>query len=61
MEVVIENVLFRGSRPGYPSKIVESSVVDEWIKDAKNSNVETILCLLDDKQLEFYKQNLLKQ
>ncbi|NCC50049.1 MAG: hypothetical protein EOM20_02415 [Spartobacteria bacterium] len=54
MKTVIANVLYRSSRPGYPSKQVDMPAVDHWIAQAKELGVSTIICLLDDRQLGFY-------
>jgi len=48
--------LVRSSRPGYGSENVTKAEVDEWITQAKEYKVATIICLLDDRQLAFYNQ-----
>jgi len=54
--VVVPEMLLRGCRPGYPSKDVDAKTVDAWIAEANEAKVRTILCLLDDAQLEYYRQ-----
>ena len=59
MTTVIPNVLMRSWRPGrYPdnSKDVDVATVDAWIREAREAGVRTILCLLDEKQLGYYRQ-----
>jgi hypothetical protein len=53
--VVIPNVLLRGQRPGYPDKDGDATTVAAWIADANQAEAQTILCLLDDAQLAYYR------
>ena len=58
---VIKQQLARGRRPGVEGKRgrqVAKSVVDNWIKEAKEQRVRSILILLDQRQLRFYDENL---
>ena len=52
---VIPGILFRSGRPGYPSKSVAEAEVAEWCARVKHHGIQTILCLLDDEQLPYYK------
>ena len=55
---VIEKQLARGRRPGVEGKRgsqVAKSVVDSWIKEAKQLGVRSAVVLLDQRQLRFYK------
>jgi protein-tyrosine phosphatase len=55
MEWVIEKHLARTSRPGYPMKHgIEFEQVEEWISEAREIGIKTIICLLADQQLAFY-------
>jgi hypothetical protein len=53
---VVPTVLLRACRPGYPNKAVDAETVDAWIAEANDAKIRTILCLLDDAQLEYYLQ-----
>lgn len=56
---VIPDVLLRSGRPGrFPDncKDVDPGMVDAWIRDAQGAGVRTILCLLDDTQLAYYRR-----
>ena len=55
IQIVIPKILFRSSRPGYPDNNVTRKTVDDWIKEAKENNVRTILCMLADK-LSYYEK-----
>ena len=55
----IKGKLARGRRPGVEGKRgsqVLKSVVDAWIKEAKDNGVRSIICLLDQRQLRFYEK-----
>ena len=52
--MIIPGVLMSSSRPGFPSKDVDIATVEAWIDRVKKDKVRTVLCLLDDKQLDFY-------
>jgi len=56
IKIVEPEILFRSCRPGYPNRNVNSEEVDDWIKEAKENNVRTILCLLAG-QLSYYEQS----
>jgi protein tyrosine phosphatase len=56
---VIERQLARGRRPGVEGKRgsqVAKSVVDSWIKEAKEKGVRSIIVLLDGRELRFYEK-----
>lgn len=55
MREVIPGILFRSSRPGYPSRFVAEAEVAEWVARAKSHRIQAIICLLDDEQLPYYK------
>ena len=55
---VIEQQLARGRRPGVERKRggqVAKCVVDNWIKEAKEQGVRSVIVLLDERQLRFYE------
>jgi len=55
----IEVHLARGRRPGVEMKRgsqVPKSVVDAWIKEAREAGIRSIICLLDERQLRFYEK-----
>lgn len=59
MQWSIRGQLARGRRPGVEGKRgsqVPKSVVDAWIKDAKEAGIRSIICLLDKRQLRFYEK-----
>jgi hypothetical protein len=51
---IIESILARSSRPGYPSESVQLKEVDTWIKQIKAMDIKSIICLLTDDQLTYY-------
>ena len=53
---VSENHLARASRPAYPNKDVLSKDVQGWINKVKSMHVRSIICLLKEDQLNFYRQ-----
>lgn len=55
IQTVVPDVLLRSSRPGWSSKDVDVKIVENWIAEAKEWNIRTILCLLGE-QLSYYKQ-----
>ena len=56
----IENSLLRGRRPGVElqrGSQVPKSVVDRWIKTAREEfGIKSVICLLDEHQLRFYEK-----
>jgi protein tyrosine phosphatase len=55
---VIKQQLARGRRPGVERKRgsqIAKSVVDNWIKEAKEQGVRSVIVLLDERQLRFYE------
>jgi hypothetical protein len=56
---VTQQQLARGRRPGIEGERgsqVSKSVVDNWIKEAKEQGVRSIIVLLDERQLRFYEK-----
>jgi hypothetical protein len=54
----LKRQLARGRRPGVELKRgsqVPKSVVDAWIKEAKEAGIRSVICLLDERQLRFYE------
>ena len=51
---VIEDILARSGRPGYPSQNVQLNEVDTWLKKISAMRIKTIICLLANKQLSYY-------
>jgi protein-tyrosine phosphatase len=51
----VDDILARSSRPGYPSHHVNQDAVDAWLADVKGMGVASILCLLSDKQIGYYR------
>ena len=55
MEWAIEGELARGCRPGYPDKCeITQDTVDDWINEARNICIKSIICFLDKDQLCYY-------
>jgi len=52
---VIPRELYKSSRPGYDGKCVSETAVAEWCARANGHRIQTIMCLLDDEQLAYYK------
>jgi protein tyrosine phosphatase (PTP) superfamily phosphohydrolase (DUF442 family) len=55
----IKGFLSRGRRPGVELKRgsqVPKSLVDAWIREAKEAGIRSIICLLDERQLRFYEK-----
>ena len=58
IEWVIPGRLARSGRPGYRGQgggQVPQSDVEAWLADAKTLGIRSILCLLDENQLDFYR------
>jgi protein-tyrosine phosphatase len=53
---VIREKLARSSRPGYPAESVGRRTVDRWIDEVQVEEVKSIICLLSDDQLPYYKE-----
>lgn len=52
----IPDLLFATSRPGYDygsNGQVSPEVVFQWIAEAKSSGAKSIICLLNDQELNF--------
>ncbi len=54
MEWVIEKILARSSRPGYPEHAVSRDAVKEDVEAWRDAGIRSIICLLDDRQLAYY-------
>jgi protein-tyrosine phosphatase len=50
----LPEIVFKSSRPGYPSKEAGETVVNDWLNRVKRAGIGTILCLLDEVQLGYY-------
>jgi len=58
IEWVIAGRLARSARPGYPGqgrRAVAPAEVEAWLAEAKALGIRSILCLLDQDQLEPYR------
>ena len=51
---VIDGILAKSSRPGYRSENVSIDTVDAWIEKVKNMEINSIICFLAERQLDFY-------
>lgn len=54
-----EHIVFGAQRPGYPSKSVGMNDVRNWISFIKKKGIKRICCLLPQKQLNYYEQDLI--
>lgn len=55
---VVQGVLARSHRPGYCGEAggaVDIEDVDRWLDEARHMGVRSILCLLADEQLAYYR------
>lgn len=55
MNSVIPNQLARSCRPGYPSKQVPAADVETTVAEWQSAGIRSVICLLDDVQLAYYK------
>ena len=53
---VVRGFLARSSRPGYPSQDVETGAVDSWLENVAAMGIKSIICLLDEVQLGYYRR-----
>jgi protein-tyrosine phosphatase len=53
--------VFGSERPGYPSKVVSSLELNQWLSFMDDQGIERICCLLDEEQLGFYSDSPLLQ
>lgn len=56
---VVEGALARGRRPGYSGergRAVPQNEVDDWIAEARDFGIKSIICLLGPDQLHLYDQ-----
>lgn len=51
---VIPQKLARASRPGFPANEVAAQEVDSWISRAKWLGIRSVICFLNDEEIEFY-------
>jgi protein-tyrosine phosphatase len=51
---VIDGILAKSSRPGHRSENVSIDTVESWIEKAKNMEINSIICFLAERQLDFY-------
>lgn len=51
---VIDGILAKSSRPGHRSENVSIDTVESWIEKVKNMGINSIICFLAERQLDFY-------
>jgi len=56
-----ERYIFGSERPGYGSKNVSASEIEEWLFFMNGQGIQRVCCLLDGEQLGFYKSSPLLQ
>ncbi|MFZ2071680.1 MAG: protein phosphatase [Halobacteriota archaeon] len=54
-----EQIVFGAQRPGYNSRPVDPSDIQEWISYMKAQGIERVCCLLPQSQLKYYEVDLL--
>jgi protein-tyrosine phosphatase len=54
-----EAVVYGAQRPGYRSESVDLAHVRDWISFVRKSGVRRVCCLLPEKQLAYYRVDLL--
>lgn len=52
---VIPHILARSCRPGYPATLVRQSAVDAWLVNVRALGIQSVICLLAEEQLAFYR------
>lgn len=52
---VIEGILARSARPGYPSRGVSVDEMDRWAEEVRGMGIRSIICLLKE-ELGYYAQ-----
>jgi protein-tyrosine phosphatase len=55
-----EKIVFGASRPGYYKTVVTEDEVQQWIEFMRRNGIERVVCLLSDKQLRYYQEDLVK-
>ena len=53
-EWVIQGVLARSSRPGYPDEAAPCETVETWLNKVRAMGVNSVVCLLSADQLAYY-------
>lgn len=56
-----ETIVFGAQRPGYPSKVVGSDCVRDWIALMQKNGIRRVCCLLPPTQLAYYRVDLLAE
>jgi len=51
---VIEGVLARSQRPGYPVDRPSSQTVEEWVDEVRDMGIRSVICILDGAQIAHY-------
>jgi len=55
-----EHVVFGARRAGYPSRVVNAALVEEWIAFVRQQGIVRVCCLLGEPELHFYERELLE-
>jgi protein-tyrosine phosphatase len=53
-----ETIVYGACRPGYPSRTVSHSAVQEWIAFMREQQIARVVCLLPPSQLRYYSDVL---
>ncbi|MCL0044486.1 tyrosine-protein phosphatase [Dehalococcoidia bacterium] len=54
VEWVIEGVLCRGQRPGYPVNRPSIDKIQEWTDSVLGMGIRSVICILDAAQIAYY-------
>ena len=55
-EWVIEGVIARAQRPGYPLNRPCIETVDQWTAEVLEMGIRSVLCIIDSAQLKYYQE-----
>src|SRR5262245_3103895 len=55
-----ETSVYGARRPGYPSRLVDTALAEEWTSFISQQGIKRVCCLLDVPELHFYETDLLE-
>ena len=55
-EWVIESVIARAQRPGYPLNRPSIETIDQWTAEVLAMGIRSVLCIIDSGQLKYYQE-----
>lgn len=51
MKWIIDKILAKSSRPGYPSIGISASTVKMWLDDAKKEGIKSVICMMTAREM----------